>query len=113
MKTVTLGLGSRDTFDAHFVAAMNGESQGAHITFDSPDLLFLVLTQSRWNIIRIMPGNGPLSLHEIAQRLDQDPASVQLDVHALLDVGVLDRNADGAIEFPYDAVHVDFMLCAA
>jgi len=27
-------------------------------------------------------------------------------------VGVLDRNADGAIELPYDAEHVDFMIAA-
>ncbi|MGF6972345.1 hypothetical protein QFZ94_000772 [Paraburkholderia sp. JPY465] len=31
----------------------------------------------------------------------------------LLNAGVLDRNADGTIEFPYDAVHVDFMITAA
>ena len=71
-----------------------------HFTpFGSPDLLLQVLTQSRWNIIRIMPGNGPLSLHEIAQRLDRDPASVQLDVHALLDVGVLDRTPTAQLSF--------------
>ena len=32
---------------------------------------------------------------------------------AVLDTEVLDRNADGAIELPYDAVHVDFMFTAA
>jgi len=30
----------------------------------------------------------------------------------VLHVGVLDRNADGAIELPYDAEHVDFMIAA-
>ena len=40
-------------------------------------------------------------------------AAVHGDVHALLAVGVLRRNADGKIEFPFDAVHVDFMLKAA
>jgi predicted transcriptional regulator len=39
--------------------------------------------------------------------------SVHRDVHALLNAGVLERTDDGAIEFPYDAVHVDFMLKAA
>jgi hypothetical protein len=35
------------------------------------------------------------------------------DVHALLDAGVLDRTEDGRVAFPYDAVHVDFILTAA
>jgi predicted transcriptional regulator len=38
---------------------------------------------------------------------------VHRDVHALLDAGVIERNAEGAIVFPYEAVHVDFMLQAA
>jgi predicted transcriptional regulator len=43
----------------------------------------------------------------------RDVKAVHGDVHALLAAGVLRRNADGKIEFPFDAVHVDFMLKAA
>jgi hypothetical protein len=35
------------------------------------------------------------------------------DAHALLAAGVLRKNAGGQIEFPFDAVRVDFMLKAA
>jgi len=35
------------------------------------------------------------------------------DVRALLAAGVLRRNAVGKIDFPLDAVHVDFVLKAA
>jgi hypothetical protein len=39
---------------------------------------------------------------------------VHLVVQAvLLETGVLDRNDNGAIEFPYDVAHVDFMITAA
>ena len=31
----------------------------------------------------------------------------------LLTAGILRKNADGKIEFPFDAVHVDFLLKAA
>jgi hypothetical protein len=34
-------------------------------------------------------------------------------VTALLDAGVLSRSPDGKVEFPYDAVKVEFMLQAA
>ncbi|AIA54077.1 hypothetical protein Acaty_c0186 [Acidithiobacillus caldus ATCC 51756] len=37
--------------------------------------------------------------------------SVHMDVHALLDAGVIERRAAGFI-LPYDAVHVDFFLKA-
>jgi hypothetical protein len=35
------------------------------------------------------------------------------DVQALIGAGVLDRTEDGRVLFPYDAVHVDFVLRAA
>jgi hypothetical protein len=35
------------------------------------------------------------------------------DVTALLDAGVLSRSAEGGIEFPFEAVKVEFMLQAA
>ena len=35
------------------------------------------------------------------------------DVKALLHTGILDKTEDGKIIFPYDAVHVDFVLKAA
>jgi predicted transcriptional regulator len=112
MSTVTLGVDSLEAFSGRFVAAMNGEPQGAYITFASADLLFETLTQRRWNILRLMTGAGPLSLRELARRAGYSTQTVQRDAAALLNVGVLERNADGTIDFPYDAVHVDFILSA-
>ena len=113
MKTVTLGIAPRDAVSTRFLAAMNGKAQGAYITFESPAVLFQTLTQMRWNIMRVITGAGPLSIREIARRVDRDVKAVHRDIHALLDVGVLERTKNGAIEFPYEAVHVDFMLKAA
>ena len=39
--------------------------------------------------------------------------AVHSDVTALLTAGVLDRTESGAIEFPFDAVKVEFLLQAA
>jgi predicted transcriptional regulator len=39
----------------------------------------------------------------------QNVKAVHGDVHALLNAGVIEREGKGVI-FPYDAVHVDFML---
>jgi predicted transcriptional regulator len=39
--------------------------------------------------------------------------AVHGDVTALLDSGVVNRNANGTIEFPYESVRVEFLLHAA
>lgn len=113
MNIVTLGVDSEEAVSPRFVAAMKGEAQGAFVTFATPELLLQTLTQMRWKIIQAMTGAGKLSLREVARRVDRDVRRVSDDVHALLNVGVIDRNDDGSLEFLYDAVHVDFMLKAA
>ncbi|MEZ5477937.1 MAG: hypothetical protein R3E95_10770 [Thiolinea sp.] len=60
-----------------------------------------------------MTGAGAIAIRELARRLDRDVRAVHADVHALLDCGVLDKTSEGKIEFPYDAVHVDFTISKA
>ena len=60
-----------------------------------------------------MTGEEPLSIRELARRVDRDVKAVHGDVHALLDAGLLDRTESGLIEFPFDAIRVDFTLRAA
>jgi predicted transcriptional regulator len=71
-----------------------------------------VLTAKRWELLKTMTGRGPMTLREAARRVDRDVKAVHGDVHALLDAGVLDRADDGRIVFPYEAVHVDFVMRA-
>jgi predicted transcriptional regulator len=53
-----------------------------------------------------------VSIREAARRVNRDVRAVHSDVTVLINAGILTRK-DGGIEFPYDAVHVDFMLKAA
>jgi predicted transcriptional regulator len=93
--------------------ALKGEEQGAFISFVSAELLWKVITPKRWGVLRAMTGAGPLAIREVARRVGRDVKSVHGDVQALLKAGVLDRIDDGRILFPYDEVHVDFVLRAA
>jgi predicted transcriptional regulator len=43
----------------------------------------------------------------------RDVKAVHGDITALLNAGVLNRAEGGGIEFPYDAVKVEFLLRAA
>jgi len=49
----------------------------------------------------------------LARRANRDVKAVHGDVKALLNTGFLEKTEDGKIVFPYDAVHVDFVLEAA
>ena len=113
MSTVTLSVASRADVTRRTLSAFKGKQQGAHISFASVDLLWSTLTRKRWELLQCMTGQGPLSIREVARRLDRDVKAVHGDVHALLNAGILDRADDGRVVFPHGAVHVDFTLTHA
>ncbi len=83
------------------------------ISFATPELLWQVLTAKRWELLKALCGAGPVSIREAARRVGRDVKAVHGDVTALLNAGVLSRTSDGGIEFPFQAVKVEFMLRAA
>ena len=113
MHTVTLGLSSREKINKRFLDAFDGKLQGTFIGFESPTLLFKVLSGNRWELLETMTGAGPMSIREATRRLGRDVKAVHRDVHMLLDVGILQKTDKGQIKFTFDAVQVDFMLQAA
>ena len=113
MNQVTLSVASREDVTRRALAAFEGRKQGAHITFASVELLWRTLTAKRWELLKAMTGQGPMSIREAARRVGRDVKAVHGDVRALLAAGVLDRTEDGRIVFPFDAVRIDFVLNAA
>jgi len=113
MNTVTLEVRSLADSLADFSQAWkSGQGSEARISFASDELLWKVLSAKRWAILKSMTGVGPLALREIARRVERDVKAVHADVHALLKPGLIQRRDDGFL-FPYDSVHVDFLLKAA
>ena len=111
MKTVTIEVGSRQQSDARFAQAMErGEPVGAYITFPTVEALWSALTAKRWELVQALCAAGPVSVREAARRVGRDVKRVHEDVQVLVDTGILERSEEGGIVFPYDAVHVDFML---
>jgi predicted transcriptional regulator len=113
MKTVTIGVASRDEVNQRFMKAMGGESQGRFLSFATDELLWKVLTFQRWELLKTMCGAGSISVSEAARRAGREVAAVQSDIHALINAGLIDKTEDGDFLFPYDAIHVDFFLKAA
>lgn len=114
MKTLILDVASLADAAGAFSRAWQtrkGE-RAARISFATPELLWQVLTAKRWELLKALAGAGEVSIREAARRVGRDVKAVHGDVTALLAAGVL-RRTDAGIEFPYDAVHVDFVLKAA
>ena len=67
MKTVTLEVRSlADTLEDFNLAWKRGQSSEARISFETPELLWKVLTAKRWGILKVMTGSGTLAIREIA-----------------------------------------------
>jgi len=115
MKTVTLDVRPPTEAMADFAHAWKtGKgSKTDRISFASPELLWKVLTAKRWELIKALCGAGPVSVREASRRVGRDVKAVHTDLSALLSAGVLSRNESGQVEFPYEAVKVEFLLQAA
>ncbi len=115
MKTVILEVQSPKEAMDGFAQAWNTNKQqaSARISFASVELLWKVLTAKRWNILKAMCGAGTVSIREVARRVERDVKGVHGDVVALLNAGLLIRTEEGLIEFPYEAIKVEFLLQAA
>ena len=115
MKTVTLEVRSPSETMAEFAQAWKTgkASKADRISFASPELLWKVLTAKRWELLKALCGAGPVTVREAAGRVSRDIKAVHTDLSALLSAGVLVRTEAGQVEFPYDAVKVEFLLQAA
>ena len=113
MKTVTLEVASREDVTRRALEAFRGKKQRARISFATPELLWKVLTAKRWEVLKAMAGQGPLTIREVARRVERDVKAVHGDVHALIDAGLLERTEANRVAFPFDAIRVEFTLRAA
>ncbi len=115
MSTVTLEVRAPADAMAEFAQAWtSGKRQkNARIGFATPELLWKVLTAKRWELLKALCGAGPVSIREAARRVDRDVKAVHGDVTALLAAGLLRRAEGKRIEFPFEAIKVEFVLQAA
>lgn len=115
MKTVVLEVRSlaQSLSDAAQAMRTGRGDRDARIAFATPELLWQVLSAKRWELLQAMCGAGPLAIREAARRVGRDVKAVHGEVTSLLAAGVLHRTTDGKVEFPFDAVKVEFLLKAA
>ena len=115
MRTVTLDIGGLEAGLEAFRQAwkLGQPDEEARISFASPDLLWKLMTAKRWELLKALAGQEPMSVRAAARLAGRDVKAIHGDLQALISAGIVRRTEKGLISFPFDSVHVDFMLKAA
>lgn len=118
MNTLTVRLGSMSDIRSRIVATSSKVLAGQPVdvrptlNFGSYEDMHRVLAPSRLAIVKVLAGQGALSIREVARRVGRDVQAVHRDVTTLINAGVIDRT-EGGVEFPYENIHFEFDVSAA
>lgn len=118
MNTLMIRLGGMDDIRSRVALAAKLASEGKPVhaqpvlNFSTYEDMHRVLAPSRLAIVKVLAGQGALSIREIARRAGRDVQAVHRDVMTLINAGVVDRT-DAGIEFPYQNIHFEFDVVAA
>ena len=98
-----------DRFEAAWNRAAEGRPPGKLEVLSFPDLPLLLknLTPARWTLLERLRKEGPLSIYELAKRLERDYKNVHTDVARLVEIGVIERQADTRVAVPWDVVRAE------
>ncbi|QBQ54935.1 MarR family transcriptional regulator [Nitrosococcus wardiae] len=101
-----------------FGKALEQTMQGAElesfegIGFESLAELLGTLTPKRWELIRRLKQEGPMTIYALAKMLGRDYKNVRLDVKALEEWGIIERDEVERVLVPWDEIDVRVPLAA-
>lgn len=109
MKTITFEVCSPEQAMAAIARDVEAgiPDTSARMVFASKDLLTKIMSEARWKILKVLCGTAGMQINDLATCLDRDVESVVVDVAALLNAGVVDRDVKQGIIFPYDEIALD------
>ena len=108
---ITIGADWKAAIRSGFTQAMEtGSYAGESINFQSPAVFFSRLSDNRWKLLNALQGEGEVGVRELARRLGRDVKRVHEDAAALVDLGLVEKTASGALICPYADIHVDMHL---
>jgi len=99
-----------------FEAAWNRVAEGRKVSplrvlsLEDLPALARTLTPARWSLLENLRRDGTVSIYGLAKRVGRDYKNVHTDVTALLETGLLQKNAEGEIEVAWDVVRAELRL---
>lgn len=108
---IRVGAGG-DALD-RFEAAWNRVAEGRamrtlHVlTLENLPALLKTLSPARFQLLESLRAAGPLSIYELAKRLQRDYKNVHTDVTQLAALGLIERDSDGLVSVPWDVLRAE------
>lgn len=93
--------------------SQQGQSVDYRLFFESAQSLFTELTPIRLELLNTLSQLGSCSVHTLAKNTARNSASVQTDVTKLEELGLIEKNQDGAIFVPFESVEIVMPLAKA
>ena len=99
-----------------FEAAWNRQLEGRSVrtlqvlTLASLPQLLKTLSPARWALIAALRAAGPLSIYELAKRLERNYKNVHTDVTQLAALGVIERASDNRVLVPWEVMRAEWTL---
>jgi predicted transcriptional regulator len=77
------------------------------LSFDDLPLLLKTLSPARWGLLGKLKKDGPVSIYELARRLQRDYKNVHTDVTQLAALGLIERQDDGRVAVAWDLLRAE------
>jgi predicted transcriptional regulator len=99
-----------------FEAAWNRVQEGRAmrplevLSFENLPVLLKTLSPARWTLLQKLRTEGPLSIYELARRLERDYKNVHTDVTQLAAIRLIQRSESGQVAVAWDLLRAEFRL---
>lgn len=119
MRTLTIriqadAMAALEQAGQQFIEARDsGAYAGESMSFESPATLFRLLSPARWGVLEELQRSGHCGLRQLARQLGRDASAVHRDVAALMERGLIEKDADGLLFVPFSRIHTEFDLAKA
>ena len=80
------------------------------VSFGEIGQMLAAFTPKRWELIAMLREAGPLSVAELARRLERNVKNVHTDVAQLIEWMAVERGDDGLVSVPWSEIVVDMKL---
>jgi predicted transcriptional regulator len=101
-----------DRFEAAWHRVQEGRAMRPLEVLSFADLpvLLKTLSQARWALLARLRAEGPLSIYELAKRLERDYKNVHTDVTQLALLRLIERQPDGRVAVPWELLRAELKL---
>ena len=116
---LNVGISSPGESLAHFAKAWNAAAGSKKIKpyngigFESIAQFAAALTPQRWLLINALKSIGPSSIYALAKKLERHYKNVHTDVTALVQLGIIEKDAADKVFVPWDEIDVSMPLARA